>query len=78
MYVLKRPNVLNTGEMIQANIKGATTHGTIIRNIITTRNNGKPTNLKRVEPIKQGDLVKLMFQGIENHEIERMWVMVNN
>ena len=32
--------------------------------------------LKELKQLKQGDLVKLMFQGIENHEIERMWVMV--
>ena len=35
----------------------------------------RPT-LKELNRLKQGDLVKLMFQGIENHEIERMWVMI--
>jgi uncharacterized protein YegJ (DUF2314 family) len=35
----------------------------------------RPT-LKELNQLKQGDLVKLMFHGIENHAIENMWVIV--
>ena len=35
----------------------------------------RPT-LKELNQLKQGDLVKLVFHGIENHSIENMWVIV--
>jgi len=35
----------------------------------------RPT-LKELNQLKQGDLVKLVFHGIENHAVENMWVIV--
>ena len=35
----------------------------------------RPT-LKELNQLEQGDLVKLIFHGIENHALENMWVMI--